>query len=199
MRVLHHLYSNEEWMYFQANLPIMKKNYMEKISRDNCSTLPVSFSWNVYKCVWLMAICLHHCLSEKKTNVQIFYQHILHCQKKTSSKASPTLYRARSAKYLGNCQRGPKKKLSGQVENISQKQNTSSKMCLNKSFPHSFSYQESWGRQSRKKAFLWNGQEVHKSLSVDQIVFTGVLVDMSKSFILLGIKKKKFRFPQRKN
>lgn len=108
----------------------MKKNYMEKISRDNCSTLPVSFSWNVYKCVWLMAICLHHCLSEKKTNVQIFYQHILDCQKKTSSKASPTLYRARSAKYLGNCQRGPKKKLSGQVENISQKQNTSSKMCL---------------------------------------------------------------------
>lgn len=38
------------------------------------------------------------------------YIHILLCQKKTESKASLTPYRARSAKYLSNCQREPRRK-----------------------------------------------------------------------------------------
>lgn len=28
---LHHFYSNEEWNYFQTNLPIMKKNFRGKL------------------------------------------------------------------------------------------------------------------------------------------------------------------------
>lgn len=43
--------------------------------------------------------------------------------------------------------------------------------------------------RSRRKAFLWNRQERHTSLSVDWIVSTDVSVNMSKSFILTGNQK----------
>lgn len=76
--------SNEEWKYFHADMPIMSKNDMEKVSRNNCSTLLVTSSWNVYECMWLMVIChCQHLSKEEKANIQHFYHHILYCQKKT--------------------------------------------------------------------------------------------------------------------
>lgn len=90
-----------------------------------------------------MAICHRHCLSEEKANVQHVCQHTLVCQKKTENlKPALHLRDPEVPKTWATVREILEEKLAVQVENISQKQNTSSKICLNGNFPH-FSYQES--------------------------------------------------------
>lgn len=64
--------SNEELKHFHADLSRMSKNDMEKVSRNNCSTLLVTSSWNIYKCIWLMVIFHCHHFSKENTNIHHF-------------------------------------------------------------------------------------------------------------------------------
>lgn len=149
---LHHLLLKWRMKVFSCWLAYNVKEYMEKVSRNNCSTLLVISSRNVYKAMWLMVICHRHRLSkEEKANIQHFYHHMLHCQKKTGNlKLAITPYRARSCQILEQPSGRSQKKswLAGQVEKISPKQKPFSKTCINKrvhpififflhsSFPH---------------------------------------------------------------
>lgn len=189
--------SNEEGKYFHADLPIMAKNDKEKVSRNYCSAVLVTSSWNVYKCTWLMVICHHHRLSkEEKTNIQHFYHHILYCQKKTENLKLPiTPYRARSCQILEQLLERFQRKswLAGQVEKISPKQKSFSKTCIKKRVHLIFlstMVRSAEQEEGRRKAFLWNRQEGHTSLIVNWIVPTDVSLDMSKSFILIWNQKK---------
>lgn len=100
-----------------------------------------------------MAICHHLCLSEEKANVQHFYQHIFiyyYARRKLNLKPALHLTEPEVPNTWATVRESPEEKLAGQVENISQKQNTSKETYLNKNFPR-FSSQESWGKQSKKK------------------------------------------------